>query len=160
MKKLTIAFFVSISLSIFSQGPWIVGDDRFEQQILAKDYKFNNIENFKEIIPIDELASSQFDPFQKFITDRYSQALGKRYRIEFLQTTFVDKTYEINRVFILVVDRYAFTPGNFDQSLDYGAFITDLRNIEESYQNNTLISDIDAIFPVLKEDALIKKGKS
>lgn len=159
MKKLIAALFLSISLSIFSQGPWVVGDDRFEQLILAKDYKFNNLENFKDMIPVDFYAASQVDPFQKFINDRYSAVLGKRYSIEYLKTDFVGHTSEIDQVYIIIFDNYAYAPGNFDQSLDYGKFITDFRNVEEAYQNNTLFTDINAIFPVLKEEAIIKKEK-
>ena len=157
MKVLITTIFCFTFNYLFSQGPWIVGDERFETYTLAKDYKFDNIENYKEIIPINEFDSSQVDPFQNFITERYSNALGEKYRLEFIQTSFIGTTDEIDRVYIIVIDRSAFKPENFDQSLDYGALITDLRNIEESFIQGKLLDELNMIFPILKTEALEKR---
>jgi Ser-tRNA(Ala) deacylase AlaX len=82
--------------------------------------------------------------------------LSDKFNLEFLQTTFVGNTDEIDQVYIIIFDRSAFYPENFDQSLDYGTFITDLRNVEEAYQNKTLLSDLEGIFPVFKAEAFSK----
>ena len=125
----------------------VVGESlvNLEHNLLTKRQELDNLDYFEQAL-ICYFSEKQEYNIQSLISTRYGKP-GNRFSIEFISADTINRL----QVFVLVVDNEYYNSEKFRlSSQTMGVFETELSNIEESFVNGTLTSDIESIFNIIE----------
>lgn len=146
MKYLLFICTFSLHLKLNAQYS-VVGESlvNLEYNLLTKRQELDNLDYFEQAL-ICYFSEKQEYNIQSLISTRYGKP-GNRFSIEFISADTINRL----QVFVLVVDNEYYNSEKFRlSSQTMGVFETELSNIEESFVNGTLTSDIESIFNIIE----------
>jgi hypothetical protein len=146
-KSVVLCLLIGIHFSITGQT-WIPDREDCSALFIAHSTPENNLSRF---ITIDEHSNSEesLSEIQDFINRRYHPVIEPEYSIELLKV-WLDDNGKVDIIVVMITDNVALHPDNFELDDIPRSFQTDLRNIELSYSNEVLFSEIRSVFDKLK----------
>lgn len=149
MKKLFFIFAVALSPVVNAQINVVVDNTNYNSNTLSLNYNFDNL-SFANLMLTDYFKTNHTDGIQKLINSRYGTP-GSRFSIEFVSAYVTDRMH----VIVLITDNNFYKPENFlDPSSRThsrtGVFETELTNVEASFLDGTLSTDIVTIFNLIQ----------
>ena len=159
MKKLLVVLAlttignVSFSQSVSAKFYPEYGDNPLAQELPHRDDADIDMSFIDTLLYKVEQRSPLDQPFILDIESKYNKVLGGVYEVEIL-------SYRINKntgkllIYVMITDNIFYTPEVFIHRKpgEVGGFEIDLYGVEVSYQNGTLLEDIQKVFEVLNKE--------
>jgi hypothetical protein len=157
MKKIVLVFAVLVSSFGFGQlvsakfNPEY-GDNPLAQEVPHREDANVDMSFIDTVLYKVDQQSPLDQPFILDIESKYNDVLNGLYSIEIL-SYYIDQYTGKICISALITDEIFFMPAFFihTQPEDIGWFFVDLYGIETSFQNGTLLEDIQKVFEVLNK---------
>jgi hypothetical protein len=144
---------VSFSQSVSAKFYPEYGDNPLVQEVPHRDDADIDMSFIDTLLYKVEQRSPLDQPFILDIESRYNEVLGGVYEVNILSYRINKNTGEL-LIYVRITDNLFYTPGVFIHRKpgEVGGFQTDLYGVEVSYQNGTLLEDIQKVFGVLNKE--------
>lgn len=128
------------------------GDNPLAQEVPHRDNAVTDMSFIDSLLYKVEQQSPLDQPFILDIESKYNDELNGLYSIEIL-SYYIDHNTGNIYIYVDITDNIFYMPAVFvnRQPGDVGGFEIDLYGIETSFQNGTLLEDIQKVFEVLNK---------